>query len=533
MKSYVALFIALSLLVCSLFIIAAAPFAYPLDDAYIHMALGRTLATTHLWGVVPGEPAAASSSPLWTLILAAFYAVVPNDGAFLYVPLLLNLAASGLLIFVLANTFAARPLAPVLVASILFAGSVASLAMLGMEHVLHAALAVALCLAACAEMERDRPKLFLVAALSAAAVATRYESAFLVAALVGLAAFRLRITLALALGIGGLFPIAAFGLLWLHDGGWFLPNSLILKRSLAEHSGLSSFVGAMRMSIRSNLREASGFYALYAAGAILMGAAVLKGSVSRKPIALETAFGFAATGATILHLALAKVGWLYRYEAWLLVLDTTAVALLASRLFGRRGVIIVSALIVGVFAARTARATKITIEAIDDRRLEHVAPAAFVARDYEGQTVMVNDLGAIAWFAPQTKPLDVYGLGSNEPIREILSPQGYGAASVEAWARRSGARIAVLQLCWPAIRPLIPDGWTLVASWHIPRNVVFRDRFVGFFSTTQEAARSLREQLQAFQIPERVTLNFAPDVEEILRTCYDPPLVPRVVNNEP
>ena len=43
---------------------------YPLDDTYIHMAIARNVAQSGTWGINAGEFAPASSSPLWTVILA-------------------------------------------------------------------------------------------------------------------------------------------------------------------------------------------------------------------------------------------------------------------------------------------------------------------------------------------------------------------------------------------------------------------------------------------------------------------------------
>ena len=45
-------------------------FVYTLDDAYIHLTIGRTLAEHGVWGVSPREYSSASSSPLWTILLA-------------------------------------------------------------------------------------------------------------------------------------------------------------------------------------------------------------------------------------------------------------------------------------------------------------------------------------------------------------------------------------------------------------------------------------------------------------------------------
>lgn len=48
---------------------------FPLDDSWIHQTYARNLATTGVWAFVPGVPSAASTSPLYTLLLAAGYAL--------------------------------------------------------------------------------------------------------------------------------------------------------------------------------------------------------------------------------------------------------------------------------------------------------------------------------------------------------------------------------------------------------------------------------------------------------------------------
>src|ERR1700753_2405986 len=49
------------------------PFVYPLDDSFIHMALARNLAFHGVWGMNPFAFASASSSVLYTLLLATLF----------------------------------------------------------------------------------------------------------------------------------------------------------------------------------------------------------------------------------------------------------------------------------------------------------------------------------------------------------------------------------------------------------------------------------------------------------------------------
>src|SRR5690606_21340122 len=46
---------------------------FPLDDSWIHQTYGRNLAYSGMWAFVPGVPSAASTSPLYTIVLAVGY----------------------------------------------------------------------------------------------------------------------------------------------------------------------------------------------------------------------------------------------------------------------------------------------------------------------------------------------------------------------------------------------------------------------------------------------------------------------------
>lgn len=507
----------------AIFATGGSPFVYPLDDTYIHLAIARTLAEDHIWGAVAGQPAAASSSPLWTVLLAALYKIWPNDAVFLYAPLALNALAAALLIFVLARALGPGAATPWRVAAILVAASVPALAALGMEHVLHGALTVALVVAACGSLARGQGEAGLCALLATLAVATRYESLFVVAPLVGLALVLRRVGLAAALVGGALLPILAFGALWVHDGGWLLPNTLILKRGLAEQRGLLDFVTEAWANVRRNVQELKSPRAWVAFVCLSALLALVAARARRKK---EVLIAIAAFATIALHFAFASTGWLYRYEAWLILLLATSTAMCADALPAGKSatssalasVLAVAAATVVVFGARTFDSTEMTVQAMDDRRMEHITTADFVAANYSGQTVMLNDLGAVAWFAPRTVTLDIYGLGSNEPIRRMLRG-AYGQDGVAAWAKETGTRIAILQPCWPIIWRMTPDSWNFVATWKIPRNVVFGDRYVGFYAVADGEADRLRERLKAFALPPEVALDLSPGQQEIRRKC--------------
>ncbi len=52
---------------------AVAGGGFPLDDSWIHQTYARNLAQTGQWAFIPGVPSAASTSPLYTILLAVGY----------------------------------------------------------------------------------------------------------------------------------------------------------------------------------------------------------------------------------------------------------------------------------------------------------------------------------------------------------------------------------------------------------------------------------------------------------------------------
>ncbi|MBI5960979.1 MAG: hypothetical protein HY866_19730 [Chloroflexi bacterium] len=103
---------------------------FPLDDSWIHQTYGRNLAQRGEWAFVPGEPSVASTSPLFTVLLAVGY--------FLHLPFFVWTFALGAL--ALAGTgWIGRRLGAIMFPKLPLAGLWTGLAMVITWHLVWAA----------------------------------------------------------------------------------------------------------------------------------------------------------------------------------------------------------------------------------------------------------------------------------------------------------------------------------------------------------------------------------------------------------
>ena len=205
---------------------------YPLDDTYVHMAIAKHTAVDGVWGVTSEHFTSASSSPLWTGLLAAVYALFGvSDVAPLALNVLIGIAllvsAYRLLIDAGMPAIAAVPWSLI----VLFAGTVPTLTLIGMEHTLHALATLWLIVLAARRVAGSTaaPSLGTLTVCAALATLTRYEGVFAVACVaIALAGARRWRDAASVAGAGAL-PIVAFGVWSISQGGFLLPNSVLLK----------------------------------------------------------------------------------------------------------------------------------------------------------------------------------------------------------------------------------------------------------------------------------------------------------------
>jgi hypothetical protein len=498
---------------------------YVIDDAAIHLSVAQNLAEHGTWGVVPGHFESASSSPVWTVLLAGWLRLVPGPDS--VAPLALNVLAS--LGVIALFGWAQHALRPALrrpldvVATVLLVTVVLflpGLTFTGMEHTLHILLVVAVVVLFHRQVTggpTPGPG-WLPYALLAAAALTRFETGF-VAAGIALAmlvtkpggrlwppaASHWRRPLAVLAVPAATF--AAFAVVNRLMGQGLLPNSVLAK-------------GAKTSSGPALLEAAFNRFGTDPLVAALTGVAVVAIVAFGRRHPRWTFPAVVVAVAVPLHMLFAEVGWYERYQAYLIALGVYLVLCLLAELpaFGPaaapRWAAPALACLLVLFAGNKPAAVLRAGDSMTDTYEQRYQVALFLERYYDGEPVATGELGYVSLFhdGPLT---DVFGLGDHEVLQEWQRADGRpGPGYWEALVERRGVDVVV-------VYPLtlfrnVPDTW-------IPVGTIGVDRFVStapgptlsVYATRPEAVDRLHDSLEDFrdELPSGSRIRFNPLAE--------------------
>lgn len=505
---------------------------YPIDDAYIHMAIAKHTALSQVWGVTRYEFTSSTSSPLWTALIAALYALFGvHDLTPLIVNVLLGTLTIGVAYAVLARYIASTRLLVIVLLVAIFAMPLPTLTLLGMEHVLHGLLSLIFLYLAAQTLAdgtiitlsggwwiargagpppSSRPPLFLVF-LAPLLTMTRYEGLFLVFVACVLLLLQRRIAFALILGGAALAPVILYGLWSVANGWFFLPNSILIKGSVPGLSGTG--VGEI---VSDTLRNLLAWHV----AVILLGAFYLVARTYCRGAPRQAPAWYAQLlliGAILLHGTFASFGGFFRYEAYLVLLGmimTIPVVLAASAPIGAgdrpRGRQMVSAnpalsarylgivllLISMPFLYRSIRSIVLTPIASQNIYEQQYQMGQFLRDFYAGETVLVNDIGAVGYLA-DVRIVDIWGLGSIETARLLLA-DALSSAAIDALARERGGLVAISYRGLLDYYGGVPARWTSLGVWQIEQNIICASARVSLYALSAEAQGDLLRSLRQF-----------------------------------
>jgi hypothetical protein len=491
-------------------------FVYAQDDPYIHLSIARTLADHAVWGIRPDDFAAASSSPLWTLLLAVLWALGVHG---VWLPFLINIACGvGVILLVsriLASSLDGRATLAVL-AALIVCVPLTTLALVGMEHSLQILVVLAFGWQAARLADGDdqipSSRLPLLAMLL---TAVRYEGLFVVAAASVVLWQRRRRRETIMVLAAAAIPVLAAGTYFVWHGGTILPNSLLMKSVPARFGTFGGGVTAVLSDWASMIVVYRRPVELSLLLATLAGLAL---APERPGVAWIRPFAEIYVITLLLHSALVKLEFFYRYEAYLVAFGGVAVALVAAEAARRErrpllftlpsaAIVAVLAIPLAIRAISAATETPLAMRNVFEQQYQ----MGLLFRDeYAGVPIAINDIGAVGWMS-SSPILDVYGLASQQ-VADLKRHKAWTSAALERLAFDRGVRAAGIYE--RVLAPLIPTTWILVGEWRIRDNVAVSEDTVGFYAPTPADVPRLRSALDDFapRLPSAVTYRALSDV---------------------
>lgn len=501
---------------------------YTLDDAYIHLQMAKNLANSGTWGISPETFTACSSAPLWTLFLAGCYSLL---GACDWIPGLINFSACLFILFVADKTWAAfgveLRLRVIAGLGLLLFCPLTVIVSTGMEHTVHVflillfLLSVMNRLADTNHMCRGTSKsLISVCVWATLATGFRYETWFLVIPALGLLVLQRQWRCCFFLFISASMPILLFGLYSLAHGGFFLPNSLMLKGRIPDWHLSPLIQQLFSMYVRVSLENVHVHLLC-----ILM---LLTASCARIQQKIRSGLLMLIAGC-ILHLTLSECGWFYRYETYLmapgLILlgaawlqkDTLSLILahtvkgppsaaLGWVTFSRIALLfflVTPLLIRGIWAnSRIVRASTNIYE--QQWQLARI----FKTLEKGQARLAINDLGSMS-YQFSSSVVDLWGLGSTEVTR-LKYMKRYDRVAVQQLLSRQRVDYVVVFDQWFSRRSLLPQELVLVAKLRNTKNIVCLEDTVMLYALDVEKAESLKHHLRAlpFKLPKGTSIEF-------------------------
>ncbi len=487
----------------------APAFAYPLDDTYISLAMSKNLVEHGTGGVNPGLFAPAASSPLWILIQAA---AMKMAGVHLWIALFLSsCCAIGLLTMV--DAVGRREGWPdyfraIILILLVVITPLVSLTILGMEHVLHIILTLWTLYILWRLPEHGRPdrgaSLCLLVAI-ALTTATRFEGLFLAMAVAFILVLRRHFMLAAGAAGAAFVPVAihaAFSIL--HGWSW-LPSSVMLKGNMPVHGDPLATIQAIFQSISDKYLFDHRLACAFTLPLVLL-AILPRQRLEKRVLSVSGIFLL----MFLQHLGFAKIGWFFRYEAYLLATQIFIAALMVGpmlpqtssgfmvRLRDMPALVRVSLALLLLlpqvsYACNALTMVPIAMKNISDQQCQM---AAFLTRYYRGSSVALNDIGAVS-YSGSVHITDLFGL-ANRALFKAKVGGCYTTKAIGQVCDAEHCQIAMVYDGWFVNPAGLPASWIRVGSLKIEDNFICGSDTVSFYALNLEAAEKLQANLQNF-----------------------------------
>ena len=311
--------------------------------------------------------------------------------------------------------------------------------------------------------------------------------------------------------IGGATPVLAYGLYAVAHGGLLLPNSVIMKSMPERFASLGTVVTGVAGDWGAASSLASRPALMFLVAAVVL-ALLLQSRTSARAGRPSVWVGSLFVGAAMLHVALVKMDWFFRYDAYLMALGILALVALRPTLNVRTAMptmVPAVAVLTVLFAQRGLPALYATPAAAGNVYDQQTQMARMFAAHYPGRVVAVNDIGLVAW-AGRARVLDLAGLASSEVARLRRSRQWNTASMAEVVGAADVSVVCVYGAPFFDM-PAYPSSWVPLGTWTIKNNVAVAYDTVTFLAPRADRADAARCALESFSrtLPPAVRVNYS------------------------
>jgi hypothetical protein len=483
-------------------------FVYPLDDAYIHMAIAKHWVCDGIFGITKYEFTPATSSPLWIVLLTAVFRVGGvQELALLVINLLCALGLLVLCASLLRRHLSSESVIAAGLLGVIFLMPLLPALFSGMEHIFHTALVLALCyvaslLLAAPVGSADRRCVALLWSLGFLATATRFETLFVVAVAGGFLLLRRRWLAALGLIACAVLPVLLMGFYSVQHGGYWLPNSLMTKGEFPKFDSALNIL--LALGGRSLAKLVTADWHLLGLAVLVVVLLLIRWQRERN-LAVPDWMGLLFLPVLLLHCQFAQTGWFYRYEAYLVTFGLMVALLLGAGLWSagsRRQAVLLFVLTAFCLSPSLIRANiafRQTVPAMQNVYHQHIQMMRFLKTFYDHETVVINDVGAITFFT-DVRCLDTGGLINTEIVR-LMHSRTWTPERLRELVTARKARIAIV---YPELLPGPMPDWIPVATWRIANNAICAYDTVYVCALNPAEVPRLRTALRLFAIEQRV-----------------------------
>src|SRR5450432_3432439 len=480
-------------------------FCYPLDDTFIHMAVAKNLVLHGNWGITPSGFVSTSSSPLFTVLLSLFFKLFSIS---VIMPFIISCIGTLLMLLAIQKELNGRSSLTefnkvVCVIVTLLCGAVPALTLLGMEHTLQIAFTLLFVHRVATLLNpANKDTVWQAAFFAALMTATRYENVSFIMAAFVLLAWQKQFKSAVIISAAGVLPLLLFGVYSKMHGGFFVPNSVLIKGN----QNFKYFLNG-GISVMESTKSISG---IIVAALIIAIKKLQTKNYDRNfwILSMLIIAGF-------MHSVFASFGWFYRYEAYLIVLGSlhlTKIGLQWLQENGWAGVkkqiipIGLAAIIFYSLPVRGLNSFRNSIRAIHNIYEQQYQMGLFLKAYYKEQTVAANDVGAISYMA-DLNTIDMWGLGNNE-VASARKLGNWNNDFLQKLVADKRTRMAVIYDSW--FDKGLGDKWVKVATWQMPYNYICGDIYVTFYGISQSEAALLKTNLASFapQLPGDVKVEY-------------------------